>query len=568
MRRTLGFAVAPLIIFFAFFSVANAQSAAQLQAELNALLQQLSALQAQLQISSPVANPVSGTYGKCPSLTRALRQGMSGSDISALQTFLASDSAIYPEGTVSGYFGPLTQAAVERLQRKHGIVSSGNPDTSGYGMVGPATRAVIASVCSGSTTPPPSSQPLVPGMNCSQSGVTMASGSTREFYSVSQASNVSTCTASAQTRQCISGALSGSATYQYANCTVEAPPASCTTDGISVAHNQTVKLFKQKTVLFGQSCAPFGKDRVCSNGIFSDDSAYQYASCAVAAAGSCIVGTTTIAHGQTRDLYSRTSVSYQESCVTYKQARTCTDGILSGSASYQISSCTQIPAQTCTVDGVAVAHSASHTFYTSTIAGCTGSGCVDQEGFVNQETACANISQSRTCTDGTLSGSTQYQYGECAPVGQRWCKLDGVYVQHNTSRTFYTSSSAPYGQSCTQLGQSRTCADGTLQGSASYSRAACTTAAAASCTLDGQAVGHNQSYGFFSRQSVPVGDTCDAYKQTRTCFDGALSGSALFQYRSCSNSTASFLQQANLAAALTALESLLRSALAQLNSWF
>ena len=79
MRRTLGFAVAPLIIFFAFFSVANAQSAAQLQAELNALLQQLSALQAQLQISSPVANPVSGTYGKCPSLTRALRQGMSGS---------------------------------------------------------------------------------------------------------------------------------------------------------------------------------------------------------------------------------------------------------------------------------------------------------------------------------------------------------------------------------------------------------------------------------------------------------------------------------------------------------
>jgi peptidoglycan hydrolase-like protein with peptidoglycan-binding domain len=42
--------------------------------------------------------------------------GSSGAQVSALQQFLAADPAIYPEGLVTGYFGPLTQAAVMRYQ--------------------------------------------------------------------------------------------------------------------------------------------------------------------------------------------------------------------------------------------------------------------------------------------------------------------------------------------------------------------------------------------------------------------------------------------------------------------
>lgn len=80
----------------------------------------------------------------CPVITRSLRQGSRGSDVSALQAYLATDQEIYPEGTVSGYFGPATTRAVQRWQRSHNIVSSGTPSTTGYGAVGVKTRNALA----------------------------------------------------------------------------------------------------------------------------------------------------------------------------------------------------------------------------------------------------------------------------------------------------------------------------------------------------------------------------------------------------------------------------------------
>lgn len=77
------------------------------------------------------------------SINRSLDVGSSGSDVTQLQTYLATNSSWYPEGIVSGYFGPLTQAAVQRFQAAQGIVSSGSPSTTGYGRVGPQTRTRI-----------------------------------------------------------------------------------------------------------------------------------------------------------------------------------------------------------------------------------------------------------------------------------------------------------------------------------------------------------------------------------------------------------------------------------------
>ncbi len=597
--------LAPLLVY--------AQTVSELQAELNALLQQLAALKAELQqAQSPAVNaptvPSYSAYGKCLSLGRSLRRGMSGSDVAALQTFLAPDARIYPEGVISGYFGALTEAAVKRFQARHAIVTSGTPDTTGYGVVGPATRAAIASLCGGSSSQ--AQAPTYAGANCIFTGGQVASGVVQTFYAVPSAPLGSSCASYAQARQCINGAfsgdpryqyvsctnpgractldgvtvphessyaffsrrevllnesctpyaqtrvcndgvLSGSSGYQYATCAASTTPSGCTLDGVTVQHGQSRTFYKEKNVLFGQTCTPFGKERSCSNGTLGGDVSYQYSSCTVAAPQSCTVGTTTIAHGQAKDFYSRASVSYQESCAAYKQSRTCTDGLISGSPSYQFSTCTQIPAKTCALDGIEVAHGASYTFYKAGVS-----------------SNCGSISKSRTCTDGVLSDSADYRYGQCAPVGQRWCKLDGVYIQHNASRTFYTASTTPFGQSCANLGQSRTCVDGVMQGNISYAYASCMTAAPASCTLDGETVAHNQSYGFYSRQSAPPGDTCDAYKQVRTCFDGSLTGSTSFIYRTCSNSSASLLQQTNLASALAALEHVLQSLLAQGDSLF
>ncbi len=76
-------------------------------------------------------------------LTQTLDVGDSNADVTSLQTYLATDPSMYPSGLVTGFFGPLTEAAVQRFQSAQGIVTSGTPATTGYGRVGPTTLARI-----------------------------------------------------------------------------------------------------------------------------------------------------------------------------------------------------------------------------------------------------------------------------------------------------------------------------------------------------------------------------------------------------------------------------------------
>lgn len=79
----------------------------------------------------------------CLSLTRTLSRGMSGSAVISLQNFLISEGVL-TIGNATGFFGPLTEAAVQKWQSRHGIVSAGDPETTGYGVVGPRTRKAMA----------------------------------------------------------------------------------------------------------------------------------------------------------------------------------------------------------------------------------------------------------------------------------------------------------------------------------------------------------------------------------------------------------------------------------------
>ncbi len=83
-------------------------------------------------------------------LTQTLDLGDSNSDVTSLQSYLATNATIYPSGLVTGYFGPLTQAGVQRFQTAQGIVTSGTPESTGYGRVGPTTLARINSLMGGS----------------------------------------------------------------------------------------------------------------------------------------------------------------------------------------------------------------------------------------------------------------------------------------------------------------------------------------------------------------------------------------------------------------------------------
>lgn len=64
-------------------------------------------------------------------------------EVTRLQKWLSVMPDVYPEKLVTGYFGPATERAVQRYQKKYGIVAFGAPETTGYGVVGPKTRGKI-----------------------------------------------------------------------------------------------------------------------------------------------------------------------------------------------------------------------------------------------------------------------------------------------------------------------------------------------------------------------------------------------------------------------------------------
>ncbi len=80
-------------------------------------------------------------FAQAAVLNRQLELGMSGSDVSALQTFLAQTPSIYPQGLVTGFFGNFTKAAVMNFQSHNGIAM--------VGRVGPLTLAALNAQMSG-----------------------------------------------------------------------------------------------------------------------------------------------------------------------------------------------------------------------------------------------------------------------------------------------------------------------------------------------------------------------------------------------------------------------------------
>jgi len=97
---------------------------ASLTAQIQALQQQIQALQTQQQSATA-------------SLVSSLSLGSQGNQVKVLQALLAANPSIYPEGLVTGYFGPLTEQAVKRFQKDNGLEQ--------VGIVGPQTREKLNS---------------------------------------------------------------------------------------------------------------------------------------------------------------------------------------------------------------------------------------------------------------------------------------------------------------------------------------------------------------------------------------------------------------------------------------
>jgi len=129
---------ATTLLIFGLPLFASAATAAELQQQVQSLQNTVTQLQ-QAKASATA----------CPTAGKTMKKGSTGIDVTRLQQFLAQDKSVYPEGTITGTYGPLTETAVKKFQIKNGIVSSGTPETTGYGAVGARTAAAIATMCGG-----------------------------------------------------------------------------------------------------------------------------------------------------------------------------------------------------------------------------------------------------------------------------------------------------------------------------------------------------------------------------------------------------------------------------------
>lgn len=386
--------------------------------------------------------------------------------------------------------------------------------------------------------------------SCLFNGQTIAHGSAVQAFANSSVAYGQTCTA--ETRTCTDGVLSGSSAY--ASCVVD-QPASCLFNGQTVAHGQEVTAFQNSTQAYGTQCV--SEQRICANGVMSGS--YQYGSCNVDAAKSCLFNGQTVAHGQSVQAFPTSSVDFGSNCIS--DTRTCNDGVLSGSNQY--ATCSVNKPASCLFNGQTIAHNqVVQAFATSTVA--FGAQCAAEERLcyngvldgsnpyasctVDQPASClingltiahgqstilfqsasvpngqSCVSESRTCNNGSLSGS--FTFGSCEPEAAKTCEFNGATIADGASVTGYATGTVPYGETCKS--ETRTCSNGVLSGSNTF--ASCSVEDAKSCSFNGQTVLSGSSVKAYASSQVPYGSTCSS--ETRTCTNGVLSGSNT--YASC-----------------------------------
>jgi|GEM_PF-5501689 len=420
-------------------------------ANVQALIAQLTKVLADL-IAKRAAAPQTSL---CDPITRPLAVGSRGADVLCLQRFLIKEGHLASD-LATGFFGPLTAAAVQLYQSTKNIVSGGNADSTGYGVVGPKTQAAI-NLALGNFT---SSVDAVG--SCALDGVVLTHGATGFFYASKTAAKPSDCVSLPRT--CSNGVLGGSNNLKYATCAAGvSATAACTFGGYTLSHGQSVTAYQSSSVAAGSVC--LSETRTCLNGTLSGS--HTNVTCGVQGSTSCSFNGLTLTSGQSVTAYQAATVAYGQSCVS--QTRTCSNGSLGGSYAFTACTVAAAPAAaSCTLDGVTLQDGQSATFYTASSVAFGGS--------------CSSIGVTRTCSNGTLSGSSANNKSSCSVAAAGSCIFNGQSVAHGASVTAYQASSVAYGQSCTS--QSRTCSNGTLSGT--YTYASCSVASASSVTPGSQ----------------------------------------------------------------------------------
>lgn len=345
--------------------------------------------------------------------------------------------------------------------------------------------------------------------------------------------------------------------------------ADCMTPwGQNIQSGRSVTAFQAAGVPSGEKCV--SETRTCVNGALSGSFANK--ACTVAPPvppRDCTSPWGTIVFdGSSIIAYKTASVPFGQKCES--EARRCKDGTLSGTFSNQ--NCTETTPGACPLPwGGSISHEQSITAFSTGSVAC-GSNCPS--------------GTTRTCSNGTLSGSGNFSSctvmpcGDCTTQTVNWatgaftcsasaasgpdgvsrnvsdstapsvgsatfscgngnweqvsgscsgarCALPwGGTINDGQSVTAYKTASAPFGLTCQS--QTRSCSNGILSGS--YSNKSCIVEPAKSCPLPwGGSIGHGQSVSAYQSANVASTESCNS--ETRVCKNGVLGGS--FANQSC-----------------------------------
>lgn len=157
MHISSGKLAAGLIIATAVMPFMASAQTTDVQSQIQSLLSQIQSLQMQIKTliasssisaqtwmasSTPsMMSPGQASKMACVTLSRNLGLGSRGDDVKAIQQELADDPESGFEGSVTGFFGPLTAKAMANFQMHNGIASS----TTGF--VGTLTRGFFERRC-------------------------------------------------------------------------------------------------------------------------------------------------------------------------------------------------------------------------------------------------------------------------------------------------------------------------------------------------------------------------------------------------------------------------------------
>ena len=219
--------------------------------------------------------------------------------------------------------------------------------------------------------------------SCLFNGLTVLSGSQTMAYQNSAVAFGQNCIS--EQRRCENGSLSGS--FNNGSCQVD-QPSSCSFNGKTIAHGESVAAFAVSTVTFGQSCSKQIESRVCNNGILSGQN--TFASCQVDQPAACLFNGKTIAHSESVAAFAVSTVAFGQLCSDQSESRTCNNGVLSGQNTF--ATCQVDQPAACLFNGKTIAHGEIITAFKAS--------------SVSFNATCN--SEKRTCSNGQLSGSNEF----------------------------------------------------------------------------------------------------------------------------------------------------------------